>query len=75
MKYPARIPGRLSDELFDKLQAVYRAEKGHRVTPWLHVEDGVSRGTISPMEAYDALALGYVPVYLYVRESYYADRL
>jgi hypothetical protein len=41
-------------------------------TPWIHLVDAVSRGTISPLEAYDAIELGYLPENLKVRESYYS---
>lgn len=44
-------------------------------TQWIHLSDAVEKGTISPMEAYDALAIGYVPENLKVRQSRYAHLL
>jgi hypothetical protein len=44
---------------------------GPSATQWIHLADAVSRGNISPMEAYDAVNVGYVPENLKVRESKY----
>lgn len=41
-------------------------------TQWIHLADAVSQKTVSPMESYDALRLGYVPEYLKVRDSRYS---
>lgn len=53
-------------------------DKGQKIpnglvsTVWIHLADGVSRGYITPMEAWDTLSLGYVVEYLLVRESAYS---
>jgi hypothetical protein len=39
---------------------------------WSHLSDAVQKGTITPLEAHDALELGYVPENLKVRESRYS---
>lgn len=44
-------------------------------TQWIHLSDAVETGSISPMEAYDALAYGYVPENLKIRQSRYAHLL
>lgn len=44
-------------------------------TPWLHLADVVSRGTISVLEAMDTLRLGYIAEHLKVRESWYQHLL
>jgi hypothetical protein len=44
-------------------------------TPWIHLADAVSRGTISPLEAFDALEMGYLPEHLKVRASAYSHIL
>lgn len=44
-------------------------------TQWIHLSDAVERGTISPMEAYDALDIGYVPENLKIRQSRYVHLL
>ena len=38
---------------------------------WIFLQDCVERGTISPMEAYESVTLGYVPSHLHVRKSLY----
>lgn len=40
-------------------------------TPWIHLADAVSRGTISVLEAIDAIEAGFLPENLKVRESAY----
>lgn len=73
---PPVIEGRLSDELYDALMAMARKNPGFSgATPWIHLADAVSRGTISPVEAYDALALGYLPMHLEARNSNYSHLL
>jgi hypothetical protein len=47
----------------------------NEATPWIHLCDAVSRGTISPLEAYDTIELGYLPENLKIRESYYSHLL
>lgn len=44
-------------------------------TQWLHLSDAVGNGTITPLEAIDALNLGYVPEVLKTRESKYEHLL
>lgn len=69
------IPGRVSDDLWDKsigkLNANpqnYNAGYKDRI---IHLIDSVSRGYTSPMEAYEALEADYFPAYLEIRESAY----
>jgi predicted component of type VI protein secretion system len=40
-------------------------------TAMIHLIDSVSRGYTTPAEAWDAIALGYVPEHLTVRKSAY----
>ena len=44
-------------------------------TPWIHLQDAVSRGTITPLEALDAIEIGYLPENLKVRKSAYSHIL
>jgi hypothetical protein len=44
-------------------------------TDWIHLADAVERGTISPLEAYDTIRLGYVAMHLRTRESRYNQLL
>jgi hypothetical protein len=44
-------------------------------TCWIHLADAVESGTISPMEAYDALDAKYFPLILTVRKSRYSHLL
>jgi len=59
--------------------AAYKVKKkpiaGLAATPWIHLADAVESGTISPMEAYDAFELGYLPEWLTVRKSRYSHLL
>lgn len=53
-----------------------RAEKNlSGCTQWQHLSDAVEKGTVSPMEAYDALELGFVPENLKIRDSKYSRLL
>ena len=65
----------LSDELYDRLMAKAKANPGYSAIRWIHIADAVSRGTITPLEAYDALRIGYCPENLKVRESDYFYRM
>lgn len=65
----------LSDELYDLIMEKAKENPGYNATPWIHLQDAVQRGTISPLEAYDALALGYLPECLTVRCSNYQHLL
>ena len=44
-------------------------------TEWIHLQDALQRGTVTPMECYDAISLGYCPEHLKVRDSAYAHLL
>ena len=61
----------LSDELYNLLMDKAKANPGYPARKWIHIADGVSRGTITPLEAYDAVVLGYCPACLEARESAY----
>jgi hypothetical protein len=68
----------LSDELFNDIYDKYMQKAAEnpgtgadQATPWIHLADAVSRGTISPLEAFDAIELGYLPENLKVRPSKY----
>lgn len=63
--------GHLSDELYFACMAKAKEHMGLGATPWIHLADAVSRGTISPMEAYDALEAGFLPENLKIRKSLY----
>lgn len=47
----------------------------YNITQWIHLAEGVNIGVISPMEAYDAFELGYVPMNLTVRKTRYSHLL
>ena len=65
----------LSDELYDLIMKKAKEDSGYNATPWIHLADAVSRGTITPLEAYNALFLGYLPEYLTIRCSNYQHLL
>lgn len=65
----------LSDELYDALMNKAKENPGYCARKWIHIADAVSRGTITPLEAYDALTLGYCPENLTVRESRYMETI
>lgn len=74
-KLAKHIPGRVSDELYDKSIGMlnrnplkYDADYMNCI---IHMIDAVSRGYISPMEAYEALDAEYFPEHLKVRRSAY----
>lgn len=78
MKHPPIIQGRLSDGLYlaiEKKKYKNGMPTGDYSTPWIHLQDAVSRGTITPLEAIDALTLGYLPEHLKVRASMYQHLL
>ena len=69
-------PALVSDELWDKSIGRLNADPlgfspGYK-DRIIHMIDAVSRGNISPLEAYDALDADYFPVHLEVRESAYS---
>ena len=64
-----------SEDIYVRCMDMARLNPGHAATVWIHLQDAVQRGTISKMEAYDALALGYLPEVLSVRTSAYMHLL
>lgn len=70
-----RQPGLVSDELWDasigKLNKNPEKYSLGYKTRIIHMIDSVSRGYISPMEAYDALKADYFPIVLETRPSVY----
>jgi len=65
----------LSDELYLAIEKMKYDKKnyplGEVTTPWIHLQDAVDCGSVSPMEAYNAIELGYVSEHLKVRKSRY----
>jgi hypothetical protein len=61
--------------IYDKCMALAKSNPGHSATQWIHLSDAVEGKTISPMEAYDAINLGYVPENLKIRKSRYCHLL
>jgi len=60
------------EEVYDK--CMKQANESHSLyykTCMIHLADAVESGTISPMEAYDALNADYFPLQLTVRKSRY----
>jgi hypothetical protein len=68
---PSVHEGKLSDELYSACMEKAKENAGPGATSWIHLADAVSRGTISPMEAYDAIEAGFLPETLKVRKSLY----
>jgi len=70
---------RVSDELYEKSIGMLNKNPGkfslEYKTRIIHMIDSVSRGYITPAEAYDALARPYFPIELELRESAYAHLL
>ena len=48
---------------------------GYRSTQWSHLQDALDNGTVTKMECYNAIKLGYCPEHLTVRKSRYAHLL
>ena len=76
-KLNEHIPGRISDELYNKSIGYLKTDKGMKnsltyKTLVIHLIDSVSRGYTSPMEAYDALKAPYMPIWVTTRESAYS---
>jgi hypothetical protein len=71
----AQVSDALYDASIGKLNA--NPEKYHHMykTRIIHMIDSVSRGYITPGEAYDALKADYFPIVLEVRPSAYAHLL
>jgi len=63
------------EEVYDKCMKLAALNAGFGATPWIHLADAVEQDSISPMEAYDAMALGYLPEHLKVRRSRYSHLL
>lgn len=66
---------RLSDELYDQLMEMAKKHAGLCATQWIHIADAVDKGSISPIDAHDAIILGYCPEHLTVRDSRYKHLL
>ena len=65
-------PELVSDALYDATIGVLATTDTYqRKTSWIHLIDAVSRGYVTPLEAWDAVALGYVPERLLTRDSAY----
>lgn len=60
------------DECMKRANAASGQYGLHNCTKWLHLSNAVENGTISPLEAYDAFKLGYLPEHLTVRKSRYS---
>ena len=73
------IPGRVSDELYEKSIGKLNANPEDYSPEYkdciIHLIDSVSRGYISPFEAYDALEARYFPMHLETRPSLYRHLL
>ena len=73
------IPGRVSDELYEKSIGKLNKNPAHYSYDYknriFHLIDSVSRGYTTPAEAYDALESDYFPSYLEIRRSAYEHLL
>lgn len=47
---------------------------GIQSVQWTHLQDALTKNTVSKMECYDAINLGYCPEHLKVRDSSYKGR-
>lgn len=67
----------ISEELYDAIEEMrYDGETPIDLSnQWIHLEDAVDKGSISSMEAYNAISLGYVPKHLKVRYSRHSHLL
>lgn len=72
----------MSDECWEALEKMkwgfFNGKKyptGRQSTQWSHLQDALYKHTVSPMECYDAIKLGYVPEHLKLRESRYKKLL
>jgi len=72
-------PKLVSDELYDKTIGMLNRNPAAYSDRYknciIHMIDSVSRGYITPMEAYDAIEAEYFPEYLKVRKSNYSHLL
>ena len=64
----------LSNELYTKIMSMTNDYDIAYNTQWIYLADCVSRGTITPIEAYDCISLGYVPEHLTIRPSLYITK-
>lgn len=69
--------GKLSDELYQRIMAHVNPQQTLEFkTRMIHLADAVDCGTITPMEAYDALSYletsGYLLEFITARESNYS---
>ena len=55
-----KILGRTPDVCLSEIWSKMKHTSGPESTQWIYLHDCVSRGTISPMEAYQCLDAGYV---------------
>ena len=64
-----------SEECWDALERMKYDSLGRPLgfssRQWIHLQDALTQGSVSPMECYDAIKLGYCPEYLKVRKSRY----
>jgi len=66
----------VSDELYQKTIGTLTPDMDlYYKTCVIHLCDAVSRGTISPMEAYEAMVQEYFPINLIARKSAYSNLL
>lgn len=59
------------EAIYDKCMELAKNNPGYHARQWIHLSDAVESNTVSPMEAYEAISLGYVPENLKVRKSRY----
>lgn len=59
------------EKIYDLCIEKAKQHAGYNATQWIHLADAVELGTISPLEAYDTLKLGYISEILKVRKSKY----
>ena len=71
-----------NDECWDALEKMkwdFRDGKklptGSRATQWSHLQDALCKGSVTKLECYDAIKLGYCPEHLTIRESRYKHLL
>ena len=79
------IKGALSYELYSEIEKILFVDPPNNMEPanlslgcknrWIHLRDAVNCGTVTPIEAYDAIKLDYVPENLTIRESNYSHTL
>jgi hypothetical protein len=66
-EYPKHI------EIYDRcMKQASESDSLYYKTCMIHLSDAVESGSISPMEAYDALAADYFPLVLTTRKSRYS---